>query len=335
MSSIVFPPEPMIRKNAGKTYVDNMKVMLAKSYFVGGEKLKLTKKVLADNNISQPPVGWWASTKFDGIRGVWNGTQFVSRASVSGAAKVYNYVPDFFTEHLPKGVALDGEIFCGNGNFQDTSRLSTIMPESKSKKYTKAQIDDMWRKVKFMVFDSPSQPGTFEERSEFCKGLITAACSRSAQCPMAWTQHTRIKSEEHLDEMYNKVVKKGGEGVMLRAPGTPYIEKRTNLLLKIKVADDAEAVIKGYTDGTGKYDKPAGDGHRMLGSLQCELVGTTITFGIGTGFTDEMRREYYSVDSKHYMPVGAVVNFSFMEKTRDGVPRHPVFRGIRDDVAIA
>ena len=331
--SIVFPPNPEIRENAGKTYVDNMKVMLAKPYLVAGKPLELTKKVITENSIEQPPKGWWASPKFDGIRGVWNGKQFVSRASAAGAAKVYSYVPDFFQAFMPPGVALDGEIFCGNGNFQDTSRLSTITPSSK--KYTKEQIDDLWMNVKFMVFDSPSHPGPFEERAAFCKCIIDKICSGVSGCPLVWTKHTLIKSEEHLNEMYTKIVKDGGEGVMLRAPGTPYLEKRTNLLLKIKVHDDAEAVVTGYSDGTGKYDKPTtSGGHRMLGSLACKLLADPkVTFNIGVGFTDAMRNEYHDTASKHYIPVGAVVNFSFMEKTREGVPRHPVFRGLRDDIA--
>jgi len=328
---IVFPPDPEVRQNAGKTYVDNMKVMLAKPYHVGGEKLVLTKKVITENSIEQPPIGWWASPKFDGIRGVWNGKQFVSRASAAGAAKVYSYVPDFFQAFMPPGVALDGEIFCGNGNFQDTSRLSTVTPGSK--KYSKEDIDQLWTNVKYMVFDSPSCPGTFEERAEFCKCIIDKICKDVEGCPLVWAPQTLIESEEQLSGIYSKIVKDGGEGVMLRAPGTPYLEKRTNLLLKIKVNEDAEAVVKGYAPGTGKYDKPAGGGHRMLGSLECTLVGSPdITFNIGTGFTDAMRTEYHDSNSEHHIPVGAVVSFSFMEKTRDGVPRHPVYRGIRDDV---
>ena len=35
--------------------------------------------------------------------------------------------------------------------------------------------------------------------------------------------------------------------------------------------------------------------------------------------------------SKHHIPIGGILNFSFMEN-KDGIPRHPVYRGIRTDV---
>ena len=141
MAKIVYPENPIISNVGKKTYIDNMDVMLAKSYRDPKKKeiIVLTKKVLTENNILQPPIGWWASPKYDGIRGVWNGKQFVSRGSPAGKSKVYSYVPDFFTKCLPPSIALDGEIFCGEGNFQDTMGLSTITPESK--KYTEASIN--------------------------------------------------------------------------------------------------------------------------------------------------------------------------------------------------
>ena len=53
---------------------------------------------------------------------------------------------------------------------------------------------------------------------------------------------------------------------------------------------------------------------------------------IGTGFTDSQRENYINEDSPEYIPIGSIVSFSYMEMTEDGVPRHPVYRGIRDDI---
>jgi len=129
----------------------------------------------------------------------------------------------------------------------------------------------------------------------------------------------------------------GAEGVMLRAPNTPYIKTRTNLLLKLKLNEDAEAVVIGYCPGTGKYDKLIpGTKHKMLGSLQCQLIEdgklTDIKFNVGTGFTDAMRTEYRQPDSKYCINLGSLINFSYMEKTEAHIPRHPSFRGIREDL---
>ena len=37
-------------------------------------------------------------------------------------------------------------------------------------------------------------------------------------------------------------------------------------------------------------------------------------------------------DHPESIPIGSIVSFSYMEMTKDGVPRHPVYRGIRDDI---
>ena len=57
-------------------------------------------------------------------------------------------------------------------------------------------------------------------------------------------------------------------------------------------------------------------------------------FNIGTGFTDKDRTEYNSSKSSLYIPIGSIVSFSYMELSEDSVPRHPVYRGIRDDFTI-
>ena len=59
---------------------------------------------------------------------------------------------------------------------------------------------------------------------------------------------------------------------------------------------------------------------------------TGVITNIGTGFSDLQRENYLKEDSPEYIPIGSIVSFSFMEMTKDGVPRHPVYRGIRDDI---
>ena len=116
----------------------------------------------------------------------------------------------------------------------------------------------------------------------------------------------------------------GAEGIVLREPDSLYETKRSKLLLKMKLNADSEATVVEHVLGTGKYKS-------LLGSLKCKLENGK-TFNIGTGFTDLMRREYNDSESKHYIPIGAKVNFSYMEMTQSWIPRHPVYRGIRNDV---
>ena len=322
----LFPEKQEIRVLGNKTYVDNLKVMLAKSMVTKGVKIKINEKTCQDYCINQPPINWWASEKLDGIRAVWDGEKFLSRGSASGAAKVYSYVPKWFEDLIPKGIALDGEIWVGRNKFQEAGKLSSLIPGGK---YSESQINELWKDVKFMIFDIPSYKGLFEERMSYLSKTIKPNDN------IRLVKHHKIKSDEDLTRMYDDLTSHGAEGVMLRAPHSPYLTKRTNLLLKMKIIDDSEALVVGYTNGTGKYDKVLANGMHMLGSLNAELVEhgkrTGVLFNIGTGFTDEQRTSYCDINSPHSIPIGSLVSFSFMEKTTDGIPRHPSFRGLRYD----
>lgn len=54
-------------------------------------------------------------------------------------------------------------------------------------------------------------------------------------------------------ELLGEVEKKGGEGLMLRKPGSLYEGKRSSTLLKVKSFYDAEALVVGHEPGKGKH----------------------------------------------------------------------------------
>lgn len=340
----VYPENQIISTSDDKIYVDNMKVMTAQNLYnpKDGSMVKFNDKTSLNLSIKEPPIGWWASEKFDGIRAIWDGEKLVSRGSASagGKPKVYTYVPDWFIKTLPPGIALDGEIWIGRGLFQKTSRLSTIKP---GKTYTKQQIEDIWvgkedPPVLFKVFDIPNDTRPFEFRMKKLQTIVKdrKACwdkleyDNKKQFPIQFTEQVKIKSMEQLISLYKQLTSEGAEGIMLRAPGSPYETKRSKYLLKYKIKEDSECIVRDYTLGEGRLSG-------MLGSLKCELLKDGKPSGtftqIGTGFTDSQRTNYNKQDSQEYIPIGSIVSFSYMEMTVDGVPRHPVYRGIRYDLS--
>ena len=145
------------------------------------------------------------------------------------------------------------------------------------------------------------------------------------------TEQILITSQMQLFKLYDDITELGAEGIILRAPNSPYEEKRSKYFLKFKIKEDSECIVRGYEMGTGKYVG-------MLGSLNCELIHnkklTGIKTNIGTGLSDLQRKEYNNPESVEYIPIGAIVSFSFMELTKDKIPRHPVYRGVRHDFKI-
>ena len=61
-----------------------------------------------------------------------------------------------------------------------------------------------------------------------------------------------------MRELLKEVEGEGGEGLMLRRPGSLYEGKRSGTLLKVKSFFDAEAEVVGYEAGKGKHKGATG-----------------------------------------------------------------------------
>ncbi len=234
---------------------------------------------------------WWMSEKLDGVRAYWDGQQFLSRQG-----NLY-HAPAWFIEGLP-AVPLDGELWIDRKKFQRT--VSIVRRQDKT---------DLWKEVRFLVFDAPAASGGFEDRLGFLKDTLAKSGSKFAQ---AHAQE-RCRSLEALRTELVRVESLGGEGLMLRQPGSKYVAGRSSTLLKVKTFHDAEAVIVGHQAGTGKH---AG----RLGALLVRLPNGT-DFAIGTGFSDRERANPPAV--------GVAVTFRYQELSEAGVPRFPSYVGVR------
>ena len=328
----IYPEFPDIIINGDKTYVKNLKCMLAENLYDSktGSIIKIQSKNLKLLGINEPPTGWWVSEKLDGIRAIWDGEKFLSRNSQSGlGSKVFSYVPQFVIDSMPGGVALDGEIWLGRNKFNEMSSISNWIP---GKKFKQAEIDDKWIQIKYKIFDIPNSTEPYEERMKILDKIIlnNINCCRlkGLKCILEKVEIIKVESPEHLQDIYRTLTSCGAEGVMLRAPNSPYELKRSKYLLKFKIKDDAEGIVIERLPGIGRLSG-------MLGSLKTELIKNSIRTGIitnvGTGFSDEERTN--DTSSPNFIPVGSLISFSYMELTEDSV-RHPSYRGIRTDVPL-
>lgn len=269
-----------------------------------------------DGSPSENPEGWWASEKFDGFRSLWNGQSFLSRNGIPFI------VPEWFSALMPPSIALDGEFWLGRGKFEDCGGVFK----------KKVPDEEEWIKldVKYKVFDVPSLNKPFEQRMKYLKKLIEERCNCMIQvnvsgkivdfkCPLQLTEQTKVLSETHLQELFANVTKNQGEGIMLRKAGSLYEQKRSNTLLKMKVALDTECKIIGYKPGTGKNSG-------TLGSFHCALKNGK-KFYVGSGLSNKIRANY-----KTTHPVGTIITVTFNDYTKKNkVPRHPRYLRKRSD----
>jgi len=250
--------------------------------------------MLAKKHTGGDVRGWWMSEKFDGMRAYWTGSEFFSR----NGNKVY--APKWFTDALPD-MALDGELMLGRGKFQET--MSIV------RKHT--PVDKDWRRITYYVFDAPMERGGCEARWDAAKRSVRGISH------VKMVEQVACKSPAHLKQVHDEIAALGGEGVMLREPGSPYEHRRSSRLLKVKMFDDNEARITGYEAGKGKN---AG----RLGAY--ETVLTTgphkgKSFSVGTGMSDEER--------ERPLRIGTIITVKHQGYSDSGHPRFPSLLRVR------
>jgi DNA ligase-1 len=114
----------------------------------------------------------------------------------------------------------------------------------------------------------------------------------------------------------------GWEGLMVNLD-TPYVCKRTDTILKVKVMQTCDLVIVNFEEGTGKNEG-------RLGALVVNYKGNLV--GIGSGFSD-YDREYIWSHKEEYL--GKIVEIQYFEESKNqngGISlRFPVFKKLRTD----
>jgi len=240
------------------------------------------------------PTGWLISEKLDGARAWWDGTRFVSRGGNQFHA------PAWFTKGFPN-VPLDGELWLSRKAFQRTMSIIRRQDEPAT-----------WRQIKFVVFDAPRVNDPFERRLEFIADVLSGKSEFVTPLP-----HYRCTGHEHLHRELANVIQLGGEGIMLRQPGSRYESGRSNTLLKVKQFLDAEATVIDHQPGKGRHKG-------RLGALLVQLTDGT-QFAVGTGFSDAQR--------ECPPAIGSVITFRYQELSDGGVPRFPSFVRICPEAA--
>lgn len=238
-------------------------------------------------------VGWYITEKLDGVRSFWKDGKLFTRNG-----KVIN-TPKWFIKNFPD-IDLDGELWIDRGKFNEVSGIVR----------KKVPKDEEWSVVKYVVFDLPSINKMYEDRVDMYKKILT-----DIECD--WLIPLKVEKLVKVSDLFKKlsdIEKIGGEGLMLRRPGSMYENKRSSSLLKVKSFHDDEGVVIGYNGGTGKYKD-------TIGSLI--INNNNITFSVGSGLT---------VEDRHNPPkIGSVITYKYFEKNK-GIPRFPIYVGVRDDI---
>ncbi|WP_236096398.1 DNA ligase [Helicobacter sp. MIT 11-5569] len=231
------------------------------------------------------------SEKFDGVRGIWDGKSLKTRKGNSIQA------PKFWLDNFPP-FALDGELWFGYKSFEKTSSIvRDSIPNEKE-----------WQNIIYFVFDVQGicEKCTLTMRLKELENYL----NKSPNAFIKIIPQIPIQNREHLESYYQEILKKGGEGVVLRK------NSHSQIGYKLKPFTDAECIVQGYTQGKGRN---AG----RVGAIWCEgeILGERKRFKIGTGLKDEER--------ENPPKIGTIITYKYQGYTKNNIPRFPVFLRVR------
>lgn len=240
---------------------------------------------------------YWVSEKYDGIRAFWDGSRLISRQGQPIDAPVW------FVQGLG-AVALEGELWAGRGRF---ACVQSAVGRG-------AAADALWRGVRWMVFDAPAHEGDFAERQRVLRAQVQRINRPWIEAAAQW----QVRTAAQLQQQLQQFTQAGAEGLMLRRADAPYRAGRSGDLLKVKLHDDAEAVVVAHLPGKGRLTG-------LTGALLVRLPDGR-ELRLGSGLSD--------ADRRNPPPVGAVVTYRHSGWHASGLPRFARFWRVREDVPV-
>lgn len=208
---------------------------------------------------------------------------------------------------LEEGQVTDGELYVHDWTFQQIT--------SAVKKYRKETQSNPTSKLEYHIYDSPILKKGFHDR--FVEGLS----SEGWPANLSKVNTVLIESLDEATEHLENALRAGFEGLMVRNySGTYKYKHRSNDLQKMKKFQDAEYIVVGVEEASGRDKGTA--------IFVCETESGQ-RFNVRPMGTLEQRKEYFdNFDSKYY---GKMLTVKFQELTDDGIPRFPVGLHFRPD----
>lgn len=295
--------------------------------------------------VDRPPegAGWLHEIKLDGYRilcRIAGGrAELLSRRGKDWAGRFARVAAE--APFLPVGEALlDGEVVWlrpdGQSDFQALQQALTGAAEDAP--------------IYFLAFDLLHLDGVdlrgapLARRKALLRRLLGAAPA----------DVTRLRLSGHHEgsgrEVWERACAMGLEGTVAKRAAAPYRSGRGRDWVKVKCAGRQELVIVGWTES-----ETAAPFRSLLLGFHDPDGGLTYAGKVGTGFDAaamerligllrplerattplESGRRLAREPRPHWVEPRLVAEIAFTEWTRDGVLRHPSFRGLRDDKAAA
>lgn len=248
------------------------------------------------------------STKLNGVRCLMQLSEGKIHA-ISRGGKEYNVpttlireaLEDFFKEY--PSVILDGELYNHGYHLQELSGIARLK-----------EWEDRCNILEYWIYDIADSTKTFEERLEF---LMLLKDKLKGISKIKVIDHIETNSFREIQDLHNKWVKEGYEGLVARKPNSTYqFGKRGSDMIKVKEYMEQEFEIIDYKDGLRDED--------FCFILQTEDGKPFAAKPIG----DRELKDRYLRDIDEI--IGKQGTVKFFEWSKEGVPQQPIFQVVRD-----
>ena len=252
----------------------------------------------------QPP--YIVQPKYDGIR--CRAVNVGSYLLLSSEENIIYSVPHInkALDNLGIDAELDGELYHHGMSFEEIISITS----------RSVNIHRDHQLIQFHTFDIVnSEP----QASRLLKLEELKNLSKFIKVSPFWL----CNSLSEIMKIYDLLISKNYEGIIVRHYQCPYERKRSTLLMKFKPKKLDEYVIVDYNEEISINGVPK----KALGSLVC-ASGDGQTFNVGTGFTEEQRQMLWQ---KRETLIGKVCIIGYQHLTDRKVPRFPVFVEVKDE----
>jgi len=174
-------------------------------------------------------------------------------------------------------VKIDGQILdrqTGNGVLNKANKGTISVVEAATVHAT------VWDVIPFLYFQDGLCPVPYGKRFYSLNTLVNNVEPVKVSTVQSW----EVTSIEDANDLFNELLLRGEEGIILKDKSGFWENKRSKTQIKFKGEEECDLRIVGIEEGTGKYKG-------KLGAIKCESADGVIKVSVGSGFTDADREQ--------------------------------------------
>jgi hypothetical protein len=214
-----------------------------------------------------------------------------------------------------KGVILDRQT--GNGILNKANKGTISDLDARKVRAT------VWDVIPFDAFASGICKVDYATRLNGLERMI----QKSSPAKVNLVQTDLVQTLDMAQSIFESYLADGLEGIILKSSDGIWEDKRSKSQIKFKGELECDLRVVGVQMGTGKYDG-------MLGAILCESADGVIKVSVGSGFSDEQRKELMK---QNLLDKIAAIKYNMRIKNKAGEESLflPVFIELRDDKDVA